>query len=212
MPLPQSGNVAERSARGVDVRRPEVGDVNPGESDLRLESFREHLLSLARSQIQSHLQARIDLSGVVQQTLFEAHQAAVPLRAEDSQVLTGWLRKLLARNLIDALRWHFALKRDVRRERAMATVREASSLRPLDTLAADHSSPSRRLIRAESFDDVCRALRDLPDDQRQVLELHYLEGLSLQQLAQRLDRSPGAVAGLLFRGMRTLRGHFAAGV
>lgn len=183
----------------------------PGEGDLRLESFRDQLLALALSQIQPHLQARIDLSGVVQQTLIEAHQAAISLQAEDSQILTGWLRKLLARNLIDALRWHFALKRDVRRERPMATVGEASSPRPLDTLVSDQSSPSRRLIRAESFDDVCRALSDLPDDQRQVLELHYLEGLSLQQLSQRLDRGPSAIAGLLFRGMRTLRSRFAAG-
>lgn len=212
MPLPQSGNVAELPTRGVDGGRPLERDANRRESDLRLEGFRDHLLSLARLQIQPHLRARIDLSGVVQQTLIEAHQAAAQLQAEDSQVLTGWLKKLLARNLIDALRWHFAIKRDVRRERTMAVVGEASSHRPLDTLVSDQSSPSRQLIRAESFDDVCRVLGDLPEDQRQVLELHYLEGLSLQQLSQRLGRSPSAVAGLLSRGMRTLRVRFAAGV
>lgn len=212
MPLSKFGNVAERSMRGVDVGRPLECDVKPGEDDLRLESFRDHLLALARLQVQPYLRARIDLSGVVQQTLVEAHQSAIPGQIDDSQVVVGWLRKLLARNLIDALRWHFSIKRDVRRERPMVPAGEASSVRPTEKLVADQSSPSRRLIRAELFDDVCRALSELPEDQRHVLELHYLEGLSLQQLSQRLGCSSSAIAGLLFRGMRTLRGRFAAGV
>lgn len=193
----------------METRRPLEQVGNPVEGDFALERFRGQLLMFARMKIRPHLQARIDLSGIVQQTMIEAHRSAISLQAEDSRVLNGWLRKLLSRNLIDALRWHFAIKRDVRRERPMATVGEGSSQRPLDTLAADQSSPSRRLILGESFDDVCRALSDLPEDQRLVLELHYLEGLSLQQLSLRLDRSPGAIAGLLARGMRTLRRRFA---
>ena len=209
MPVPNSGDAPDRSTHRVVVRRPAEQDANSVEGDFALERFREQLRSLVRLRVRPYLRTRIDLSGVVQQTLLEAHRAPLPEHADDRQVMEGWLKKLLARNLIDTLRWHFAIKRDIRRERSMMSAGEASSVRLTETLMAEQSSPSRSLIRAESFQEVRLALRDLPEDQRQVLELHYLEGLSLQQLSQRLERSPSAVAGLLSRGMKTLRRRFA---
>ena len=35
--------------------------------------------------------------------------------------------------------------------------------------------------------------------------LHHLQGATLAQVAQQLDRSPAAVAGLLHRGLKQLR-------
>lgn len=212
MPVPRLEEPRERSKRSREVREPLGQDSIPVAEDFAPERFREQLGLFARMQIRPQLRTRIDLSGVVQQTLLEAHLTPPPARADDRQVMIGWLKKLLTRNLIDALRWHFAIKRDVRREQPMTYAGESSSVRPTQTLAAEQSSPSRCLIRAESFQEVCLALQDLPEDQRQVLELRYLEGMSLQQLSQRLDRSPSAVAGLLARGMKTLRQRLDAGV
>jgi RNA polymerase sigma-70 factor (ECF subfamily) len=49
------------------------------------------------------------------------------------------------------------------------------------------------------------ALEELPADQREAVRLRHLEGLPLAEIADRLGRSEDAVAGLLKRGMRTLR-------
>jgi RNA polymerase sigma-70 factor (ECF subfamily) len=45
----------------------------------------------------------------------------------------------------------------------------------------------------------------LPEDQRSVIELHHLKGLSVTDVAARTGRTRPAVAGLLFRGLNKLR-------
>jgi RNA polymerase sigma-70 factor (ECF subfamily) len=49
------------------------------------------------------------------------------------------------------------------------------------------------------------ALLRFPEDQRQAVELHHLQDLSLADVGQRLSRSRQAVAGLVFRGLKALR-------
>ena len=64
----------------------------------RLEDFRAYLCLLARLQLDPHLLGKVDLSGVVQQTLLEAHG----LLSQDRQGAPPdlpLLRRLLANNL-----------------------------------------------------------------------------------------------------------------
>jgi WD40 repeat protein len=72
LPLPQSGDLSDRSTRRVDVGGPLEHDAIPFEGDFTLKGFRDQLLLLARMQIQPYRSARIDFSGVVRQTLIEA--------------------------------------------------------------------------------------------------------------------------------------------
>lgn len=47
---------------------------------------------------------------------------------------------------------------------------------------------------------VVEALRSLPEAQRVVLALHYLDGLPVHEVARHLERSDSAVESLLARG------------
>jgi RNA polymerase sigma-70 factor, ECF subfamily len=49
------------------------------------------------------------------------------------------------------------------------------------------------------------ALRQLPDDQRQVLVLRHIVGLSPTEIADRLERTESSVNGLHHRGRRALK-------
>jgi RNA polymerase sigma-70 factor (ECF subfamily) len=49
------------------------------------------------------------------------------------------------------------------------------------------------------------ALASLPEDQRTTLELRYLQGMSPPEIAKLQGKTTAAVAGLLRRGLETIR-------
>jgi RNA polymerase sigma-70 factor (ECF subfamily) len=58
---------------------------------------------------------------------------------------------------------------------------------------------------AEHCAQVFRLLRELPADQRRVLEMRFAEQKSIREIALEMDRSEGAVKQLQFRGLENLR-------
>jgi RNA polymerase sigma-70 factor (ECF subfamily) len=166
-----------------------------------LERHREYLHLLARLHLDGRLRGKIDLSGVVQQTLLEAHQARQRAGPDSELPPTVWLRRILANNLTDEVRKLTATARDVERERSL----DASSARIAEWLHAEQSSPSQRAEREEELSRLAVALAQLPEDQQTAVELHHLQGLPLADVAAQLDRTKGATAALLFRGLKKLR-------
>jgi len=176
----------------------------------RLEAFRAYLRLLARLQLDAHLLGKVDLSGVVQQTLLEAHHVLNHGDAVEPDKLPPLLRRLLANNLADEARKALALKRDAGRERSLDEALQRSSARLEAFLAAEQSSPSVRAERNEELRRLAETLEQLPEAQRQAVELHYLQGLSLDEVAAQLVRTKAAVAGLLHRGLDVLRASMTA--
>jgi RNA polymerase sigma-70 factor (ECF subfamily) len=175
----------------------------PQEGDL--ERYRVYLSLLARLQVDARLQGKLDSSGVVQQTLLEAHQARDQLHGRSPAEVLAWLRKALARNLADEVRKLSADKRDAARERSLGEALEQSSSRLNAWLVAEQSSPSARAERLEQTLLLAAALDQLPVQQRRAVELRHLKGLSLADVAQELECSKAAVVGLLHRGVEKLR-------
>src|SRR5258707_2389616 len=60
-----------------------------------LKRWRDYLSALARVQVDPRLRARIDLSGVIQQTLLEAHQTRPRFHGEHPAQEAAWLRQIL---------------------------------------------------------------------------------------------------------------------
>jgi RNA polymerase sigma-70 factor, ECF subfamily len=172
-----------------------------------LERFRAYLGLLARLEVAPRLRDKVDLSGVVQQTLLEAHQGLVdhPRQARSEAEAAGWLRSILSHNLADVLRKLTARKRDVRLEWSLDTALDQSASRVEQWLAAEQSSPSQHAIRHEELLRMAETLASLPESQRRAIELHHLQGRPLAEIAAELGSTKTAVAGLLHRGLKTLR-------
>jgi RNA polymerase sigma-70 factor (ECF subfamily) len=174
-------------------------------ADGDLEGFRDYLRLLARAGLDPRLQAKLDPSDVVQQTLLEAYKDLATFRGQGPEALRAWLRQVLARNLANALRDFRRTRRDVAREQALDALVAESSARVEAWLAADDSSPSAGLQRQEEAGRLAAALETLPEAQREVVMLRHLHSWSLHDIARHLGRSRAAVAGLLHRGLQQMR-------
>jgi RNA polymerase sigma-70 factor (ECF subfamily) len=175
-----------------------------------LERYRPYLLLLARSQLPPRLRAKLDASDIVQQTLLEAHRDRDRFHDIDGAGRVAWLRTILAHNLANAARDFDRDKRDVNREQSLEQALQASSARLEAWLSGGGLSPSGQVERNEQLLRLAELLLELPEAQRQAVELRYLWGWTLKEIAGHLGKSPSAVAGLLHRGMSLLRTRFAA--
>lgn len=174
-----------------------------------LEHYREYLRFLAEVQVRGPLRARMDPSDLVQQTMMQAHAARDQCQAEDSAAKAAWLRQIMNRALLHAIRDHQRDKRDMRRERSLEASINGSSCRIADFLSGGESSPSVRADRNEQVARLAAAMGDLPEAQREAIIWHYFHGCTLAEVGEHLGRSGPAVAGLVHRGLKALRGVLA---
>jgi RNA polymerase sigma-70 factor (ECF subfamily) len=169
------------------------------------EAYRNYLLLLVRLQVGPRLQAKVDASDVVQQAILHAHERRAQFRGGTEGEWLAWLRAILANALAAVVRRYDAQARDSARERSLEVELERSSSRLEGLLAADLTSPSERAVRGEELLRLAHALARLPEDQRRVVELHYLKGLAVADVAEQIGRTRAAAVGLLFRGLKRLR-------
>jgi RNA polymerase sigma-70 factor (ECF subfamily) len=171
-----------------------------------LERFREYLLLMARLQLDPRVRSKLDPADVVQQTLLQAHAGYARFRGQSEGELLAWLRKILANELAGAIRKFVqGEKHNVAVERSLEAALAHSSSCLESWLAVDQTSPSQRAVRHEELLRLTEALAKLPEDQRRALELQHLEGCSVAEIGQQMQRSKAAVAGLLRRGLERLR-------
>ena len=170
-----------------------------------LEDYRDYLRLLARLQLDPRLRAKLDASDVVQQAILQAHEGRAQFRGRTEAEWLAWLRAILANVLAATARRFAAGARAVGRERSLEAELERSSSRLECLLAADQTSPSQRAVRGEELLRLASALEKLPEDQRRVVELRYLKGLPVADVARQMGRTRPAAVGLLYRGLKRLR-------
>ena len=171
-----------------------------------LARYQAWLHVLAAAQIGGRYRGKFDASDIVQQTLLEACRDLPQFRGGTEAELLAWLRQVLAHVLGHEFRRYAGTQqRDVAREVSLEQSLAQSSQRLGDMLAASDSSPSQQAVRHEQEVMLAEVLARLPDDYREVLILRNLEGLSHEEVAQRMGRGVGAVRMLWVRALARVR-------
>jgi RNA polymerase sigma-70 factor (ECF subfamily) len=174
-----------------------------------LELFRNYLHLLAHTQIDLHLQGRASASDLVQETVLEAYRDFGAFRGQTEMELLAWLRRILVHNMSHLVEEHvLTQKRTVRREVSLGpglAAVERSTSRVDAALASQWSSPSVRVGRRERAAVLADLLAQLSPQHREVIVLRDLEGLTFQEIATRLNRSPAAARKLWVRALDRLR-------
>lgn len=146
-----------------------------------------------------------ELEDLVQEACCEAMRQLPRFAYQGKDSFFRWLATLALHRLQNLRRVALADKRDPRRERRFAAA--DSEIGHSRVGEPDERAPGPRTLAAsdEGVHRVLDALRHLSDDDRQVITLAKIEGLSLTEIAARIGRTRNAAALLLSRALRKLR-------
>ena len=177
---------------------------DPVPPEAALARFRDYLLLLARRRLGRQLQAKLDASDVVQQTLLEAHRDFATFQGTHEAELLAWLRRLLLNNLADFTRQY----RDTAKRQIGQEVRLEggdSSAERGGGLAAAWLSPSGEAMAHEQAEAIRHAVERLPDDYRRVLVLRYQDERSFDEIGDLLGLTANAARKLLLRAVERVQ-------
>jgi RNA polymerase sigma-70 factor (ECF subfamily) len=170
---------------------------------LSLARYREYLRSLAGARVDARLQAQFDASDIVQEAMLKAHRARDQFRGQTEQELAAWLKTILNNTLANAVRT--CSRQRIVRSHYPNTATEASSIHGEPSPVDSQPAPDETAAKNEQLLRLARALARLPIDQRQVMELRHLQGLTASEICASTGRSKPSVVGLLYRGVKAMR-------
>jgi RNA polymerase sigma-70 factor (ECF subfamily) len=173
-----------------------------------LQRHRGRVRRMVEVRLDPRLAPRLDPSDVVQEVLAEASRRLDDYVRDRPLPFYPWLRQIAADRLADAHRRHVqAGRRSVGREAtAAAGLPEGSALALAQRLVAPATGPSEAARREELRGRVRAALAALPERDREVLVLRYLEQLPARDVAAVLGVTEAAVKSRALRAAQRLRG------
>jgi RNA polymerase sigma-70 factor (ECF subfamily) len=174
-----------------------------------LQLYRNYLTLLASTQINERLRRRVSPSDVVQEAMLAAARDFDKFRGESEREFLSWLRQVLIHTIHHAVEVHLkAQRRDVRREVSIEQVGAAldrSAVKLADELADRGPSPSAPMRQREAAVLLADQLAKLQPHYREVIVLRNLQGLSFEEVAAKMDRTPGAVRMLWLRAIEKFK-------
>jgi RNA polymerase sigma-70 factor (ECF subfamily) len=156
---------------------------------LLYDRFSTPLYSLAFKMLASEAEAQ-DLL----QEVFLSIWNKAPMFNADRGTAFSWVVSQLRNRAIDRLR--------AKRRRDELLEANAPDLEPAGSASATSAGNVEFSERAR---EVRSALEQLSDDQRQVLQLAYFEGLTQSEIAEKLEEPLGTIKARAYRGMARLR-------
>lgn len=169
-----------------------------------LDSKKPQLLAYIERRLGDALRRKLEPADIYQETALAAMSAWPTLDLGDRDPF-GWLCQLAEQRIVDASRRFGARKRAAEREVSLHHQGPEASRALIDLLAASLTSASQAFARNERERRLAVAVEQLPPENREALRWRYVEGLPTREIAERLNKSDGAVRVLLTRTLHKLQ-------
>ena len=113
-----------------------------------------------------------------------------------------WLYTTALRKILNRYEFYAAEKRNFLREEG--SLGASSNAQPVAEYYRTFSTPSQHAMKAEELQRVEKAFDELAEEQREVITLAHVVGLSRAEIAAQLGKSEGAVRTMLSRALAQL--------
>jgi RNA polymerase sigma-70 factor, ECF subfamily len=168
---------------------------------------RAYLRKVVDLRLNSQMRARVDASDIVQEAQMEAFRRLPDYLARRPMTFRLWLRKTAQERLLMAERFHLgAARRAAGREVPLPDASESQPTRQLPDAAM---TPGHQLESRERERQVREAVGRLSANDREIITLRNLEGLSNRDAAEVLGVDPATASQRYGRALLRLRAELA---
>jgi len=179
-----------------------LGRARQGSEDgcsLLFERYRRRLAVLIRYKLGPGRRGKLDADDLVQETLLRAYRGLPQFAYRSPGSFMHWLSAIADHAITDAIR-HAGRARRRADEVPFRSESNPDGPEPVSTL-----TPSRVLAQEERLQALLGKLDALPEHYREALLLAKIEGLTTEEIAERLGKPRQAVSLLVFRALQRLR-------
>jgi len=158
-------------------------------------------------QMDATLRTRLDPEDILQQVYMEAFRAIDTFEYRGADSFLRWLFTILDRKLIDEHRALHAECRDARREMHAPPVssNKTTYVDLWNRLSAGDGTASEMVRKNEALGVLAACMATLPDHYRQVVQMRFLQGRPVAEVAAKLNRTVGSIHMICHRALLQLR-------
>lgn len=190
---------------GLSLIQRAVGGDTAALEELLLDHY-DRLAGRIGHKMPRRLRPVVSVEDILQQTFAEVFRRIGTFEPKGSGAFSHWLAEIADHRLADAMKAEQAAKRGGRHHLRRAAGTDSDSMdRLVEMVAGPEETPSQSVARKEAVAAVQVGLASLPDEYRRPVEMRYLEGLSVAQVAEALNVKPRTVRGLCYRALKELR-------
>jgi RNA polymerase sigma-70 factor (ECF subfamily) len=165
-----------------------------------LRLFSELLRRYGKQHFPKELKGKIDVSDLMQETLWEAWQSFGSFQGKTKKALASWLLGIMRHIIDNHLREYHRHKRDVRREVPLNSHQEVINETGQPPFAEEETKEETRKFRT--------VFRRLPQRYRQVLYLRNLKEFTYKEIASQLGGTAETARKLHERAAKKFRGEW----
>ncbi len=191
--------------READEMFPLLVEAGKGNRDAFEKAFNQHRVELRRvvaRRLDRSLRGRLDPSDIVQEAHLEALERLPEYMVRRPMPFRAWIFRTALQRLLKLRQHALAARRDVGREKPLPEPASSAGIRPMLTSGL---TPSQDAAARERTNRLNQVLHQLAPADRTILELRTFQGLSYEEVGNRMEIDPAAARKRYGRALLRLR-------